>query len=105
MKTKLQNIALNPNLLLEPSFHQKNDKYQLWQLMRDTCPMYAHHHPDFPICYSITRYEDVKKSHENSQSLQVGIDLTEGQLGTDRDFEFYIKEAVVNKMLNVWKDK
>ena len=56
MKTKLQNIALNPNLLLEPSFHQKNDKYQLWQLMRDTCPMYAHHHPDFPICYSITRY-------------------------------------------------
>ena len=55
--------------------------------------------------YYFKRYEDVKKAHENAQSLRIAIDLTEGQLGTDRDFEFYIKEAVVNKMLNVWEDK
>ena len=55
--------------------------------------------------YYFKRYEDVKKSHERSQSLQIKIDLTEGQLGTDGDFDFFIKEAVVNKMLNVWKEK
>lgn len=85
MKTKLQNIALNPNLLLEPSFHQKNDKYQLWQLMRDTCPMYAHHHPDFPICYSITRYEDVKKVYKDPTlfSSAQGVLLRTNKQGED----------------------
>ena len=53
--------------------------------------------------YYFKRYEQVKEAHEKSQSLLVGIDLTEGQLGTDKDFDFYIKEAVVNKMLTVWK--
>lgn len=53
--------------------------------------------------YYFKRYEQVKETHETTQSLLVKIDLTEGQLGTDKDFEFYIKEAVVNKMLNVWK--
>jgi len=51
--------------------------------------------------YYFKRYETVKEAHETSQSLE--IDLTEGQLGTDNDFDFYIKEAVVNKTLSVWK--
>ena len=55
--------------------------------------------------YYFKRYERVIKAHEDAKSLLIGIDLTEGQLGTDRDFEFYIKEAVLNKTLNVWKDK
>jgi len=53
--------------------------------------------------YYIKRFEQVKESHELTQSLKVKIDLTEGQLGTDKDFDMYIKEAVVNKMLTVWK--
>jgi hypothetical protein len=53
--------------------------------------------------YYFKRYETVKKVHDRAQSLPVPIDLTEGQLGTDRDFDFYIKEAIVNQMLSVWK--
>ena len=53
--------------------------------------------------YYFKRYEQVKEIHKQSQSLPVKIDLTEGQMGTDKDFEFYIKQAVLNKLLTVWK--
>jgi cytochrome P450 len=57
--------TLNPHLLLDPSFHHGNDRYELWQYMRENCPIYKHHHDDFPTFYSITRYEDVKKVYQN----------------------------------------
>jgi hypothetical protein len=55
--------------------------------------------------YYFKRYETVKDVHNRAKSLPIPMDLTEGQLGTDRDFDFYIKEAIVNKMLSVWKDE
>ncbi|MFK7974066.1 MAG: cytochrome P450 [Rickettsiaceae bacterium] len=57
--------VLDPNLLLEPSFHQGHDKYKLWEYMRENCPIYKHCHDDFPTFYSITRYEDIKKVYQN----------------------------------------
>ena len=51
--------------------------------------------------YYIERYETVKEKHRKSQSLEVPINLTEGQLGTDNKIEFYVKEAVINKLLTV----
>ena len=53
--------------------------------------------------YYFKRYEQVKEIHKESQSLPVKIDLTEGQLGTDKDYDFYIKQAVLYKLLTVWK--
>jgi hypothetical protein len=55
--------------------------------------------------YYIERYETVKEKHRKSQSLDVPINLTEGQLGTDNNIEFYVKEAVINKLLTVWEPK
>jgi cytochrome P450 len=65
MKTELRDTILNPNFLLEPSFHQTDKKYELWQFMRNNYPIYLHQHADFPVCYSITRYKDVKKVYKD----------------------------------------
>jgi hypothetical protein len=49
--------------------------------------------------YYFNRYEEVKDAHESSQSLPFPINLTEGQLGTDHKFNFYLKEMLVNRQL------
>ncbi len=55
--------------------------------------------------YYFDRFNSVKQMHEKSQSLPFPIDMTEGQLGTDENIEFYIKEAIINKLLSVWQTK
>ena len=59
--------------------------------------------PQIHAAYYKQRYESVAKRHDDSQSLPKPINLTEGQLATDFDSEFYIKIAVLEKRLTLWK--
>lgn len=77
--------VLSPNLLLEPTFHQTDEKYKLWQIMRNNYPIFLHQHDDFPICYSITRYEDVKRVYKDPSlfSSAKGVLLRTNKQGED----------------------
>lgn len=53
--------------------------------------------------YYARRCETVKIKHERARSFS--IDLTEGQLGTDDDIEFYITKAFANNQIIALKVK
>jgi hypothetical protein len=55
--------------------------------------------------YYFKRYEQVKQAHKSAQSLPIPIDLTEGQLGTDSDIEFFVNEAIISRQITVWKNE
>jgi len=52
--------------------------------------------------YYASRYQDVVEKNQSSQSLPFPINLTEGQLGTDRNIQRMVHEAVLCRQLTVW---
>jgi len=53
--------------------------------------------------YYLKRFEQVKTAHERSQNLPYPINLTEGQLGTDREMELYYSQMLLNRQLVIRK--
>ena len=52
--------------------------------------------------YYVSRYETVIEINRKAQALPIPLNLTEGQLGTDRTIERMVHEAVLCRQLTVW---
>ncbi|MDP3372317.1 MAG: cytochrome P450 [Candidatus Paracaedibacteraceae bacterium] len=77
--------SLNPNCLVDPTFHAAGNPHALWSWMRENEPIYWHEPTKFPGFWSITRHEDIREVYGNPEifSSARGVLLRQEKSGDD----------------------